>query len=364
MRVGDRTIGAGDPVYIIAELSANHNQDLQQAIRIIDAAKEAGADAIKLQTYTPDTITVRSDREPFQIRGGTLWDGRTLYELYAEAFTPWEWHAELQQRATAAGLDFFSSPFDPTAVDFLEMLNVPAYKIASPELVDIQLIEKVARTGKPLIMSTGMATCEEVEEALIAARCAGAREIALLKCTSAYPSPPGEMNLKMIPAMAKKFGVRVGLSDHSMGIAVPVAAAALGACIIEKHLTFSRARKGPDSEFSLEPHEFKAMVEAVRTVEQALGRPEFSIGEKENASRAFRRSLFVVQDMKAGEVFTEKNVRSIRPADGLHTRHLPKVLGRSSTCDISAGTPLQWGLLSTSDNRLSPPNISANRKEG
>lgn len=345
LKIGDHRIGSGHPVYIIAELSANHNQDLQRAVQLIDAAKEAGANAIKLQTYTPDTITIRSDREPFQIRGGTLWDGRTLYELYAEAFTPWGWHAELQHKAISAGLDFFSSPFDPTAVDFLETLNVPAYKIASPELVDIQLIEKVARAGKPILMSTGMATCEEVEEAFSVARSAGATEIALLKCTSAYPSPPGEMNLKMIPALAQKFGVPVGLSDHSMGIAVPVAAVALGACVIEKHLTLSRALKGPDSEFSLEPHEFEAMVEAVRVAEQALGRPEFSVGDKEKASRAFRRSLFVVQDMKPGEVFTSKNLRSIRPANGLHTRYLPEVLGRRCTREISGGTPLDWNLV-------------------
>jgi pseudaminic acid synthase len=345
VKIGEHRIGPGHPVYIIAELSANHNQDLGRAIQLVDAAKDAGADAIKLQTYTPDTITIRCDREPFQIRGGTLWDGRTLYELYAEAFTPWEWHAELQQKAISAGLDFLSSPFDPTAVDFLETLNVPAYKIASPELVDIQLIEKVACTGKPLIMSTGMATSEEVEEALTAARSAGALEIALLKCTSAYPSPPGEMNLKLIPALAQKFRVPVGLSDHSIGIAVPVAAAALGACIIEKHLTVSRYLKGPDSEFSLEPHEFKAMVDAVHVTEQALGRPEFGVGEKEKASRAFRRSLFVVEDMKAGEVFTAKNLRSIRPANGLHTRYLPEVLGRRCTREISGGTPLDWNLV-------------------
>ena len=345
IKIGNHRIGPGHPVYVVAELSANHNQDLQQAVRLIDAAKDAGADAIKVQTYTPNTITIRSNSEPFQIRGGTIWDGRTLYDLYAEAFTPWEWHRELQQHAHAAGLDFFSSPFDATAVDFLEELNVPAYKIASPELVDIPLIQKAARTGKPLIMSTGMATCEEIEEALATARAEGAQEIALLKCTSAYPSPPAEMNLQMIPELVRKFGVPVGLSDHSMGTAVPIAAVALGACIIEKHLTLSRATKGPDSEFSLEPHEFKAMAAAVRTVEQALGRAEFRVGEKELATRAFRRSLFVVEDMKAGELFTDRNVRSIRPANGLHTRHLREVLGQHCTRDISAGTPLAWDLV-------------------
>ena len=345
IRIGQREIGPGNRVYIVAELSANHNRDLQQAIRLIDAAKAAGADAIKLQTYTPDTITIRSESEPFQIRGGTLWDGRTLYELYGEAFTPWEWHAELQQKSASLGMDFFSSPFDAGAVDFLETLNVPAYKIASPELVDIPLIQKAASTGKPLIMSTGMATCEEVEEALAAAREGRAQEIALLKCTSSYPSPPEEMNLRLIPTLAGKFGVPVGLSDHSMGIAVPTAAVALGACIIEKHLTLSRSIQGPDSGFSLEPHEFKSMVEAVRTAEKALGRPEFRVGDKEKASRAFRRSLFVVEDVKAGEAFTAQNVRSIRPGNGLHTRHVTEVIGQRAACDIERGTPLQWELV-------------------
>lgn len=345
IHIAQHRIGPGNPVYIIAELSANHNQDLQRAVSLIDAAKEAGADAIKLQTYTPDTITIRSDAEPFQIRGGTLWDGRTLHDLYGEAFTPWEWHAALQKKALSCGMDFFSSPFDPSAIDFLEKLNVPAYKIASPELVDLPLIQKAAATGKPLIMSTGMATAEEVEEALASARAAGAQEIALLKCTSAYPSPPQEMNLSMIPALAEKFGVPVGLSDHSMGIAVPIAAVALGACIIEKHLTLSRAVKGPDSEFSLEPQEFKAMVEAVRTVEQAIGIPEFRVGEKEKVSRAFRRSLFVVEDVKTGDLFTAKNVRSIRPGHGLHTRHLREIMGQRAACDIERGTPLRWDLV-------------------
>ena len=345
LHIGNRNLGPGNPVYIVAELSANHNQDLQRAVSLIDAATDAGADAIKLQTYTPDTITIRSDREPFQIRGGTLWDGRTLHDLYAEAFTPREWHAELQQKALSCGMDFFSSPFDASAVDFLETLNVPAYKIASPELVDIPLIQKAAGTGKPLIMSTGMATAEEIEEALASARGAGAEQIALLKCTSAYPSPPQEMNLSLIPALAERFGVPVGLSDHSMGIAVPIAAVALGACIIEKHLTLSRSVKGPDSEFSLEPHEFKAMVEAVRTVEQAIGHPEFRDGEKEKATRAFRRSLFVVEDVKVGDVFTAQNVRSIRPGNGLHTRHLAEIIGQRASCDIQRGTPLRWELV-------------------
>ena len=345
MQIGVHQIGAGMRVYVIAELSANHNQDFERAVRIVHAAKAAGADAIKLQTYTPDTITVRSERECFRIKGGTLWDGRTLHDLYGEASTPWEWHPRLQKVADELGLDFFSSPFDESAVDFLETLEVPAYKIASPELVDLPLIEKAARTEKPLIMSTGMATREEIREAVETARGAGAKEIALLKCASAYPSPPEEMNLRAIPELARQFGVPVGLSDHSAGIAVPVAAVALGACIVEKHLTLSRGDKGLDSGFSLEPEEFKAMVEAVRVAEKALGWAEIGPVAKEEASRVFRRSLFVVEDMKSGETFTKRNVRSIRPSDGLHTRHLGQVLGRICTRDLERGTPLSWDLV-------------------
>jgi pseudaminic acid synthase len=345
MRIGKHQIGPGNPAYIVAELSANHNQELHHAIRLIEAAKEAGADAVKIQTYTPDTITLRCDAEPFTIGGGTRWDGRTLYDLYAEAFTPWEWHGELQRKAVSLELDFFSSPFDSTAVDFLETLAVPAYKIASPELVDLPLIEKAARTGKPLIISTGMASCPEIQEAIEAARRAGARDIALLKCTSAYPSPPSEMNLRLIPELAQKFAVPVGLSDHTMETAVPIAAVTLGACIIEKHLTISRKDKGPDSAFSLEPQEFKAMVEGVRAAEAALGRAEFSLGQKEQVSRAFRRSLFVAENMKRGEVFTQKNIRSIRPADGLHTRHLAEILGKPCARDVVRGTPVSWDLV-------------------
>jgi N-acetylneuraminate synthase len=338
-------IGAGQNVYIIAELSGNHNQSFDEAVRIIEAARDAGADAVKLQTYTPDTITFRSDRECFQVKGGTLWDGRTLYELYAEAHTPWEWQPKLKQVANDLGLDLFSSPFDSTAVEFLEEMNVPAYKVASFELVDIPLIQKIARTGKPLIMSTGMATLEEIDEALQAAYGAGASDIALLKCTSAYPALPEEMNLRTIPELARKFEVPVGLSDHTMGIVVPVAAVALGACIIEKHITMSRSVKGPDVAFSLEPHEFKAMVDAVRVAEKALGRPEFGASAHEQSSLVFRRSLFVVQDVKKGEVFNSTNVRSIRPAHGLHARHLREVIGKRAAQDIERGTPLSWQLV-------------------
>jgi len=342
VQIGERSIGPGRSVYVIAELSANHNQDFDQAVRIIEAAKQAGADAIKLQTYTADTMTIASDREEFRIAGGTIWDGRKLHELYVEAYTPWDWQPRLKKVAADLGMDLFSSAFDSTAVDFLEGMGVPAHKVASFELVDIPLIQRIARTGKPVIMSTGMATVEEIEEALNAAREAGATQIALLKCTSAYPAPPEEMNLRTIPEMARRFEVPVGLSDHTMGISVPVAAVALGACIIEKHLTLSRATPGPDSAFSLEPHEFKAMVDAVRTTEKALGTVHFGLSEKEQASRAFRRSLFVVEDVKQGETFNTGNVRSIRPGDGLHPRHLAEVLGKRAAQAITRGTPLNW----------------------
>jgi len=343
--IGHRRIGAREPAYVIAELSANHNQDYEHAVRIIHAAKEAGADAVKLQTYTPDTITIRSDREYFKIGGGTPWDGRTLYDLYGDASTPWKWQPKLKRVADELRMDLFSSPFDATAVDFLEKMKVRAYKLASFELVDIPLIRRMAATGKPLIISTGMAILEEIDEALAVARAAGATQIALLKCTSAYPAPPDEMNLRTIAEMVRRYKVPVGLSDHSMSIAVPVAAVALGASIIEKHITLSRSEKGPDSAFSLEPDEFKSMVEAVRVAERALGQVHFGISAHEESSRVFRRSLFVVQDVKSGEVFTDENVRSIRPGHGLHTRYLPQILGKRAARDVERGTPLSWDLL-------------------
>jgi pseudaminic acid synthase len=345
IRIGERSIGPGQPVYVVAELSANHNQNFEAAVSIVHAAKEAGADAIKLQTYTPDTITIQSDRREFRISGGTLWDGRTLHDLYGEAYTPWEWQPKLKKIAEDLGMDCFSSAFDATAVEFLEEMNVLTHKVASCELVDIPLIQKMACTGKPLLMSTGMATIEEIEEAVQAANQAGARGIALLKCTSAYPAPAEDMNLRTIPEMIQRFGVPVGLSDHTMGIAVPVAAVTLGACIIEKHLTISRSTPGPDSAFSLEPHEFKAMVDAVRTADKALGQVHFGVSGKEEANRAFRRSLFVVQDIREGERFTESNVRSIRPGNGLHPRYLSEVIGKSAAQGIKRGTPLSWAFV-------------------
>ena len=343
--IGDRAIGSGAPTYIIAELSANHNQSFDQAVRILHAAKDAGADAVKLQTYTADTITLRSDKECFRIAGGTLWDGRTLHDLYQEAYTPWEWQPKLKEIAGDLGMHLFSSPFDDSAVEFLEQMHVPAYKVASFELVDIGLIQKMARTGKPLIMSTGMATEDEISEAVQAARGAGATQIALLKCTSAYPARPEETNLRTIPELARRFGCPAGLSDHTMGVAVPVAAVAQGACILEKHLCLRRANGGPDGAFSLEPAEFKTMVEAVRVAEKALGSVQFAPGPSEVNSRKFRRSLFVVEDVKKGELFTERNVRSIRPADGLHPRHLHEILGKQASSDVERGTPLSWTLV-------------------
>jgi len=340
--INSRRISPGEPVYVVAELSCNHRQDRQQAVALIHAAKEAGADAIKLQTYTPDTLTIQSNQECFRISSGTLWDGRTLYDLYSEAYTPWEWQPELKALANSMGMDLFSTAFDSSAVDFLEQMDVPVHKVASFEFVDIPLIRKMARTGKPLILSTGMATLAEIEEAVNVARAERATQIALLKCTSAYPAPPEEMNLRTIPHLAEAFQVPVGLSDHSLGITVPVGAVALGACILEKHFTLSRAAGGPDSAFSLEPHEFKEMVDAIRTTEKALGNVHYGLTERQAKSRVFRRSLFAVRDIQAGEVFTADNIRSIRPAHGLRPRHFEELLGKRAACDLERGTPLIW----------------------
>ena len=326
-------------------MSANHGQDFEQAIKIIEAAKAAGADAIKLQTYTPDTLTINCNNEYFQIGKGTIWEGRNLYELYGEAYTPWDWQPKLKEIADQLDLDLFSTPFDDSAVDFLEKLNVPVHKVASFEIVDLQLLRKIAKTGKPIIMSTGMATLAEIDEAVGVIREAGGDKLILLKCTSAYPAPPEEMNLRTIPHLAEAFGVPVGLSDHTLDIAVPVAAVALGSCMVEKHFTLSRAMPGPDSAFSLEPHEFKTMVEAVRTTEKAMGTVHYGVSEREAQSKVFRRSLFVVQDIKASEMFTAENVRSIRPGYGLHTRHLGQIMGRSANQDIKCGTPLTWSFI-------------------
>lgn len=342
IEIAGRDIGLGQPCYVIAEMSANHNQDFDHAVQLVNAAKTAGADAIKLQTYTPDTLTINCDSEFFRIGKGTIWEDRNLYALYREAYTPWEWQPKLKKIADDLGLDCFSTPFDLTAVDFLERMDVPAHKIASFELVDLPLVRKVAQTGKPVILSTGMASLEEIGEAVRAFRDAGGRQLALLKCTSAYPAAPEEMNLLTIRDMAERFDLPVGLSDHTMGHTVSVAAVALGACIVEKHFTLSRSEGGPDSTFSMEPQEFRSMVDAIRTTEKALGKVKYEVSETEAKSRIFRRSLFVVDDVGSGEIFTEQNVRCIRPGHGLHPRHYEEVLGKRAARTIPRGTPLQW----------------------
>lgn len=342
--IGNRNIGKGLNTYIVAEMSANHNQQFNQAVKIIEAAKDAGADAVKLQAYTPDTITIDSDNDYFCIKG-TIWEGKNLYELYGEAYTPWDWHPKLKKVADELGMDLFSTPFDHTSVDFLEKMDVPAYKIASFELVDIPLLRKIAQTGKPIIMSTGMATLAEIDEAVNNIREAGGTELALLKCTSAYPAQPEEINLRTITHLSETFSVPVGLSDHTLGVAVPIASVAMGACIIEKHFTLSRQDPGPDSAFSLEPPEFKVMVEAIRTAEKALGSVRYGASKHEAGSLAFRRSLFVVRNIKAGEKFSRDNLRSIRPSYGLHTRNFENILGQHATKDIQHGTPLAWDMV-------------------
>lgn len=344
VHIADRKIGPNRPPYLVAEVSANHGGDFDRAVAILRAAKDCGADAVKVQTYTADTLTIDADNDYFRIKG-TLWDGRTLYDLYKEAAMPWEWTPGLMAAGADLGLPVFSTPFDATAVDFLESLGVPAHKVASFELVDIPLLRKIGATGKPVIASTGMSSLAEIDEAVHTLRGAGCSELVLLKCVSAYPAPAEEMRLSAIPLLARAFACPAGLSDHTLGITVPVAATALGACCIEKHFTLSRDLPGPDSAFSLEPEEFAAMARATREAFSALGEPDFSPTPKEEASRVFRRSLFVVADVRAGEAFTTANVRSIRPADGLHTRYLDVVLGKKACRDIARGTPLSWDMV-------------------
>ncbi len=345
IEINGRRVGPGHPTYVIAELSANHNQRFDQAVQLVRAAKEVGADAVKLQTYTPDTLTIRSNMEHFRIRGGTLWDGRTLYDLYAAAYMPWEWQPELKEIAAQVGIDLFSTAYDTTAADFLAKMDVPAYKVASFENVDLPLIEYIAGKGRPMIVSTGMASLGEIEDAVQAAQRGGATQLALLKCTSAYPSPPDEMHLRAIPHLTAAFGVPVGLSDHTLGIAVAIAAVALGACVVEKHLTLSRSSPSADAAFSLEPGEFRVMVQGIREAEHALGEVRYGPSRNEARSLVFRRSLFVVRDVKAGEVLTEANIRSIRPGYGLASKFWNQVIGRRAATDIPAGTPLSWGLI-------------------
>jgi pseudaminic acid synthase len=334
----------GQPPFLIAEMSGNHNGDIDRARRLIDAAREAGADAVKLQTYTADTITMDVDRPEFRLEGG-LWAGRSLHELYREAHTPWEWHPALFEHARNVGIAIFSSPFDPTAIDFLEGLRAPAYKIASFELIDLPLIHKAAATGKPLIMSTGMASLGEIADAVATARDAGNDNIALLHCVSGYPTPVEDCDLRTIPHMAEAFGLPVGLSDHTMGVAVPVAAVALGAIIVEKHFTLARSDGGPDAAFSLEPAEFKAMVDACRVAHAALGSVSYTLKPSEAGGRTFRRSLYVNRDVSAGTVLTNDHIRSIRPGLGLAPKYLPDLLGRVATRDLKRGEPVDWTML-------------------
>jgi pseudaminic acid synthase len=342
--INGRSVGPGCPTYIVAEMSANHNQDFDQAVKIVETAKDVGADAVKLQTYTPDSLTIDCDEKCFKIEG-TIWDGRTLYDLYRDAYMPWEWQSRLKQVADRIRIDLFSTPFDDAAVDYMDEIGMPAYKVASFEIVDLPLLRRIASKGKPVIMSTGMATLGEIEEAVQTIQGAGGLELALLKCTSAYPAPPEEMNLRTIPHMAELFHLPVGLSDHTLGPEAAISAAALGACMVEKHFTLSRSTPGPDSRFSLEPEEFKHMVQAIRSVERALGEVSYQVSGSEIKSRMFRRSLFVVRDMKKGELFDRDNVRSIRPGHGMHPRHIPLVLGRPAAQDIKRGTPLQPELI-------------------
>ncbi len=344
VKIGRRLVGPGQPIYIVAEISANHDRDLKKALMLVRAAKDAGADAVKLQTYTPDTLTIDCDKPPFLIKG-TIWNKRRLYDLYGEAYTPWDWHPKLKAEADRLGIDIFSTPFDDTAVDFLEGLGMPAHKVASFELVDIPLLRKVGATCKPVIMSTGMATLAEIRESAGVLKASGCPGLILLKCTSAYPASPDEMNLRSIVDLSARLKVPVGLSDHTLGTAVPVAAVPLGICMIEKHFTLDRSIPGPDSSFSLEPGEFRAMVDSVRTAERALGGVHYGPTPSEAASLVFRRSLFVVKDLKKGEVLTAAHVRSIRPGYGLHPRHLDEVIGRKAAVSISRGTPLLWPLL-------------------
>ncbi|MHA8062916.1 pseudaminic acid synthase [Aquirufa aurantiipilula] len=345
MKIGSFEISVQSGVFIIAELSANHNGSLEVAIETIKAAKRSGADAIKLQTYTADTLTIDCDHEDFVLRSNSIWDGRTYYDLYQEAYTPWEWHEALFKAAAEEGLICFSSPFDKTAVDFLENLDTPAYKIASFEITDIPLIEYVASKQKPVIISTGIATEEDISLALDACYRMGNRDIALLKCTSSYPAPIEEANLIMVQDLANRFNVISGLSDHTLGSTAPVVATVFGAKIIEKHFILDRSIGGPDASFSMNEEEFAQMVKAVREAEKAIGQVDYRLTEKQAKGKDFSRSLYVVEDVKAGEVFTEKNVRSIRPGFGLHPKYYFSVLGQTATMDISRGSRLLLSML-------------------
>lgn len=344
-KIGEKEIGENKPTFIIAELSANHMNDFDIAVKTIEAMAEAGADAVKFQTFTPDTITIDCDNEYFQIKQGTVWDGQVLHELYEDAYMPWDWQPKLKKVAEDLGLIVFSSPFDKTSVDFLEDMNVLAYKIASFEITDIPLIEYVASKGKPIIISTGIASLEDIELAVKSCLDAGNDKIALLKCTSSYPAPMEEINLNTIPDIKDKFDVIVGLSDHTLGEEVSTAAVAVGADIIEKHFILDRNMGGPDCVFSMEPDEFKQMVDSIRNIEKALGTVSYELSDKMKANREFSRSLFVVTDMKKGDIITEDNVRSIRPGFGLHPKYLKEILGRKVNKDLKKGTPFKLSFI-------------------
>ncbi|KAA5544770.1 pseudaminic acid synthase [Adhaeribacter rhizoryzae] len=343
INIGPYQVGAGQPPFIIAEMSGNHNQSLEKALAIVDAAAKAGAHALKLQTYTPDTMTIAG---AYTIQDeGSLWQGRELYDLYKEAYTPWEWHQAIFERATQKGMVAFSSPFDESAVDFLESLAVPCYKIASFENTDLPLLKKVAATGKPVIMSTGVATLADIDEGVRTLREYGCQQLILLKCTSTYPASPENTNLRTIPHLAQLFNCPVGLSDHTMGVGASVAAVALGACVIEKHFTLSRAKGGVDAAFSLEPHELQLLVTEAERAHLALGKIQYGVQKAEQKSSLFKRSVYVAADIKAGESFTKNNLRVIRPGNGLAPKYYEQILGKVAKTDLKAGTPLTWELL-------------------
>lgn len=345
-KIGNKMVGENAPAFIVAELSANHNQDYHRAVEILHAAREAGADAVKLQTYTADTITIDCDDECFQINEGTIWDGTTLYRLYQEAYTPWEWQPRLMEEANKLGMECFSSPFDFTSVDFLQEMKVPAYKVASYEINDIPLIRKIARLHKPIIFATGVAYPEDIERALTVCREEENEDVILLKCVSSYPTPYEAVNLRVIPTLAKTYDCLTGISDHTMGTIVSAGAIPLGAKMVEKHLTLCRKDGGPDSAFSMEPEEFAQMVREIRILEKALGSSEYVLTDTQKLEHEGSRSLFVVQDIQPGELLTPENIRSIRPGNGLHTMYYEEVLGKTAKQFLKKGTPLSWDVIS------------------
>lgn len=342
---GKRKIGCGQPVFIVAEMSCNHLQSYDRAIKIIDAAAEAGVDAVKLQTYTPDTHTIDSNKEIFKIKVNEAWSGQTLYQLYKKTYTPWEWQPKLKEYIESKGMFFFSAPSDSQSVDFLSQLDMQLYKVTSFEIVDIHLLKKIAKTKKPVIISRGMSSIDQIKLAIKILKNNGTPQVAVLHCVSSYPAKPEQMNLSTIPDIAKRFGVVVGLSDHTFGITIPIVSVALGASIIEKHITLSRADGGADAAFSLEPHELKQLVGSVRDAEKSIGKPNYGVHKKESENMVFRRSLIVVKDVKKGEKFTMDNVHSIRPGYGLEPKYFDKIIGKVAKRDIERGTPLSWAII-------------------